>query len=243
MKKSIAILISLIILSVNNLSADTNTYRIKVDEFTKLKVYDNINLIYKCNPDSAGYAVWSGDNKSADTFIFSNNKGTLKVQNCNADKEEGTPPSLVVYSRFLTEIESSSTQTVFIADPMATPHIKCRLVGNGKIVLSNVQVNSIDLNLSTGCGTIVATGKCDNTKIKIVGTGTIQTDELESKIVECLILGTGSIGCNPSELLKVKGIGTTKVYYKGSPEIKKSGGGTLISIDQENSNSNNAENT
>ncbi|MDE5645853.1 MAG: hypothetical protein K2I45_09485, partial [Muribaculaceae bacterium] len=43
-------------------------------------------------------------------------------------------------------------------------------------------------------------------------------------------LGTGSIGCWPERALDVRGIGTTKIYYRGDPRIKKVGGARLWQI-------------
>ena len=49
--------------------------------------------------------------------------------------------------------------------------------------------------------------------------------------MKCNVLGTGSIGCAPEESLDVRGIGTTKVYYSGSPAIKKVGGARLAQME------------
>lgn len=64
----------------------------------------------------------------------------------------------------------------------------------------------------------------------MVGTGTISADRLEADVVQCKILGSGSIGCWPLQKLNVRGIGSTKVYYKGDPQVKKSGGGKLYPL-------------
>ncbi|MDE6787366.1 MAG: DUF2807 domain-containing protein, partial [Muribaculaceae bacterium] len=60
---------------------------------------------------------------------------------------------------------------------------------------------------------------------------TIQADRLEAVNVNCKMLGNGSIGCWPVEKLKIMGIGNTKIYYKGSPEIEKKGGGKLFPLE------------
>ena len=230
-----SLLLLILITSVSgNIQAQTNTYRINVGDFTSLKVYDNATVIYKSNPDSVGYAVYEAEHKFANAFIFSNNgKGTLKVQVVTEDVNLDNLPVVYVYSTYLNEVESSSAAATFIDSPAPCPLVKARLIGNGKLIINNINATTTELHLATGNGTIVANGNCKKTKIKTVGTGVIQADELESKEVHCSILGTGTIGCNPTELLKVKGIGSTKIYYKGSPEIKKNGGGKLIPIDSD----------
>lgn len=227
-------LFSFLLLSVITISscfADTNTYRIKIGDFTRLKVFNNAIVVYRSNPDSVGYAVYTADKEMANAFIFSNNnKGVLRVEVATNHTDKKNLPVVTVYSRFIDNIESSSTECVFIESPMPCPTVKIKLIGNGKLIVNNISSTTTDIQLSTGNGTIVATGMTDKATIKTIGTGIIQADELEAKDVACSILGSGNIGCFPTENLIIKGIGSTKIYYKGEPKIKKSGGGTLIQI-------------
>lgn len=231
MLKHFITFVLLSVITVSSCFADTNTYRIKVGDFTRLKVFNNATVIYRSNPDSIGYAVYNAERDMADAFLFSNNsRGVLKVEVATEHTYDQNLPTIIVYSRFIDNIESSSSETVFIESPSPCPTIKIKLVGNGKLVVNNINSTTTEINLSTGNGTIVATGFTDNAKIKTVGTGIIQADKLEATDVNCSILGSGDIGCNPKESLSVKGIGSTKIYYKGEPKIKKSGGGHLIQI-------------
>ena len=61
----------------------------------------------------------------------------------------------------------------------------------------------------------------------------IQADGLEAQSVKCSVLGTGSIGCWAVDNLDVRGIGTTKIYYRGEPKVKKVGGARLLPIYEE----------
>ena len=211
--------------------AETNTYRIKVGDFTHLKIVNNINVNYRCNPDSAGYAVFKTDDSFANAFIFSNNnKGVLKIETATEYAGKEDLPTVTVYSDYLNNIDSSSEKTVFIDTPTPCPIFKAKLIGNGKLIVNNLKTTTAEIQLSTGNGTIVANGNVDKAMIKTIGAGTIQADELKAKEVTCIILGTGSIGCHPIELLQTKGIGSTKIYYKGNPKIKKNGGGNIIQL-------------
>jgi len=52
--------------------------------------------------------------------------------------------------------------------------------------------------------------------------------------VECRLTGTGSAYCSPLSKLKIRGIGTGKVYYRGNPEkIEKSGLTTVKAVKDE----------
>ena len=230
MLRNLATAILLSIITAISCFAEVNTYRIKIGDFTHLKVVNNINVVYRCNPDSAGYAVYDADRTFANAYIFSNNKGTLKIELATEHSGKDSLPTLTVYSEYLNSIESSSEKTVLIDTPLPCPLFKTKLIGNGKIIIDNLKATTAEIQLSTGNGTIVTNGNVNTAKIKTIGTGTIQADELIAKEVICTILGTGSIGCYPTELLQTKGIGTTKIYYKGNPIIKKSGGGNIIQL-------------
>lgn len=213
--------------------AEKHYYELNVGDFNKLKIQDNANVIYRCNPDSAGYAAFHAEPEFADAFIFSNNnKGTLKIQVNTDDLGQPGLPTLLVYSNFLSEIENSSEFTTMVETIAPCAKFKAKLIGNGKLVADNLNCTDIEAVISTGNGTIVLSGTTSSLSLKMVGTGVIQADNLMAKHVNCQKLGTGSIGCWATESLNVKGIGTTKVYYKGNPsEIKKSGGGQLIKLD------------
>ena len=230
MFRNLATVILLSIISAISCFADTNTYSIKIGDFTHLKVVNDINVIYRCNPDSAGYAVYNADRTFANAYIFSNKKSTLKIEIATEHAGEDSLPTLTVYSDYLNSIESSSEKIVFIDTPSPCPLFKTKLIGNGKIIIENLNATTTEIQLSTGNGTIVVNGSVNTAKIKTIGTGTIQADELTAKEVICTILGTGSIGCHPTDLLQTKGLGTTKIYYKGNPTIKKSGGGNIIQL-------------
>ena len=46
-------------------------------------------------------------------------------------------------------------------------------------------------------------------------------------------MGGGTIGCWALDKLECRGIGSTRIYYKGEPEIKKVGGGKLFPLTSE----------
>ncbi len=222
-----------VLLSVSlNLYSQTHLFGVKVGEFDRLKVSDKIDVVYGNHPDSIGYAYFECDNKVADALIFTNKKGTLKIQVTTDYVNSLELPQIRVYSKFLCEAENTSDGTLYIKELASGSEFKARVVGNGKIVADGVNAHEVEAKIDTGNGSVVLSGECSKAKYKMCGTGTIQADGMKATEVHCSILGTGSIGCWPEDLLKVKGIGSTKIYYKGNPNtIKKSGGGNIISLD------------
>lgn len=205
-------------------------YELNVGEFHELKVVDGINVTYSCNPDSAGQAVFICNPEDASIFIFSNpkDKGVLSIQLSSKGVECQSLPEVRVYSSYLTKVENSGDSLVKVTKVSEGPKFSAQLIGNGRIVVNNIKSTEVNAGLTTGNGTLVLSGTCDIARIKLVGTGVIQADALKAKNVSVKAGGTGSVGIWATEHLSVSGVGSTKIYYKGDPEIKKSALGTKI---------------
>lgn len=212
---------------------ETENYKLEVGQFDKLKVLDNVNVVYRCLPDSSGWVQYRGAMEFADAFIVTPKDGTLKIQVSTEDVGHPDLPTLYVYSDFLTSVENSSSFEVMIENPAPCAEFKAKEIGNGKITVEDLRANVVKASITTGNGTVNVSGKCRKADLKMVGTGIISVDRLESDVVNCRILGGGTIGCWPVEKLSVKGIGSTKIYYKGDPDVRKSGGGKLFKLPED----------
>lgn len=211
--------------------AEKNVYRLNVGRFDKVKITDNVNVVYKSVPDSTGMAVFEGEEEFADAFIFSNSKGKLQIQVNTEDVNNPALPVLYIYSDYLTDIENSSDYLTTVNNTVSVPSFSAKQIGNGKISVIGLSAGEVIAHLATGKGTITLSGKCEKSTFKMVGTGLIDAAALEAMDVKCSILGTGDIICWPVKKLDVRGLGTTNIFYKGNPEIKKVGGGKLKPID------------
>lgn len=208
-----------------NGKAETNTYTIRVDEFNRLKVNNDINVRYVCNTDSAGLAVFTCEDRFADAFIFSNKNGVLKISiNTDYARLWDYLPAVTVYSTFLTSAENQSKLTLDVIGVPHCPELTFKQVGNGTINASDLNATKIKATIATGKGTINIDGEAEYAVLEMIGTGKIDAENLEVKDVSCKVLGTGSITCWPIDKLSVSGLASTTVYYKGEPAtIKKSG--------------------
>ena len=207
---------------------------VEVGQFEKLKINGNISVIYKNLPDSTGFALYDAPADSKDMFKFSTkNEGVLKVEPADDKWGQSDLPVLYLYSDFLTSVESYSDQSVEILGMVPCASFNANQIGNGSISVENLKCNSVSAAITTGNGSIYLTGMCINANFRMVGAGLISADQLRAENVKCRILGTGSIGCWPIDNLKITGLGSTKIYYKGSPNIKKTGGGKLFELPDE----------
>lgn len=198
-----------------------------VGQFDRLSQSGNINIIYRSVPDSTGLAVYDSDIDFSDAIEITNTKGKLAIKEVPGH-ELGEVPPLRVYSDYLSQIKSEGNAVVEAYISTGTPTLSLSLVGNGRIICDGINSTDVNAAIITGNGTIVARGKCNAANFKLTGTGLIQADGLESQSVHCTTIGTGSIGCWPIKNLDVRGVGTTKVYYRGEPKIKKVGGAKIM---------------
>lgn len=213
---------------------EIHEYESAVGPFTKVKVLDNVNVVYRCLPDSSGFVQYKGAERFGDAFILNtNDSGTLRIQVSSEDIGDPELPVIYIYSDFLTSVENNSDFSLLVENPAPCVEFKATQVGNGTITVENVRAKKVGASINTGNGTVTLSGECENANFKMVGAGVIAADRLRAKTVDCKILGTGSIGCHPLDALSVKGIGSTKIYYIGNPTIKKSGGGKLIQLPSE----------
>lgn len=200
------------------LAQQLNRYEVKVDDFTELKMRENININYVSSSDSAGIAVFYATAETAPHIVFSNNKGRLTVEFANKKNKPKDPPTVTVYSRFITLVENQSDSTICMSKVNSGPQLKLRVIGNGKVVAENLDAIDVSASITTGGGTIVASGSCRTANLTNLGAGIIQADNLKADEVKCKLYGTGTIGCAPSNFLSISGAGTGKVYYFGKPK-------------------------
>ncbi|MBR5331980.1 MAG: DUF2807 domain-containing protein [Muribaculaceae bacterium] len=235
--KKIAITIILSLLTCIGISAEgLMRYELDVKDFSELKVVEGINVIYKANADSAGHVVFIAEDKIASALTFNNSNDRLSIRLLGKDIAGIPVPTVTVYSKFLTKVENSGDSTVRVTGFAPCSEFKARLIGNGRLIVDNIDVTYIDGSIDTGNGQLILHGNVRTAKLSNTGKGTIQADNLTSSEVKCVMIGSGTIGCHAQKKLSVSGISSGKIYYKGKPaEIKnRAVGVSLTSLDNEN---------
>lgn len=200
--------------------AQQSDYKINVADFSELTVVDGVNVDYHCNPDSAGWVVFSCEPKLASSITFNNKGGRLTIQS-DADEEpiKGLP-RVHVYSAELTKLENSgdSLVRVFANKENCIKNFKARQIGNGSIEVYNINATSSYFGITAGKGCLHVEGVSEKATLSNVSTGPIDASGLKATQVKCLIFGTGDVDCTPAEQLRVFGAGSGKVYYHNKPE-------------------------
>lgn len=203
----------------------TRRYELKVNDFTELRVDNSIAVDYYCNADSAGYAVFDATEKQAGGVLFDNNgRGKLSVQT-DVDYPRGEQmPRITVYSAALEKVVNSGDSLVKVHNLPSTDKFKAILIGNGRLSVPEVEASKVEASIHSGNGQISIDGRCTEAKLYLVGTGTIIADRLEAVKIKATVVGTGNIGCNPTEAITVMGAGSGSVLYRQAPPTIKSRG-------------------
>lgn len=209
-------------------------YEVKVGDFKVLRVVNDINVDYVCNPDSSGMVVFYTTPDKVSAFMFDNNgKGKLSIQ-LSTDEAMAPKglPTLRVYSQFLLEAQNDGDSLLRIVKVAPAPKLKFKVVGNGSLQALDLNATSVEAVLYTGCGTVEVSGKCTEAHLNATGSGDVIADRLETTTAKCKIWGTGSISCNVNGgPLTITGSGSGKVHYRGTPsEIKSRQIGSIKAI-------------
>ena len=212
--------------------AGARTIKVNTGDFHTLKVFDDLQVIYNADPQKAGTAEYECDERYADALMFTVNGTDLKIQVApDFLGREDELPVIYVYSNRLQNVESSSTKKVEINRLPACPEFRAILMDNGSIDINNLEATKVVAKILSGHGTINISGKTPDAVLELTGTGTIRANNLIANKVSCHVFGTGEIFCTPLDEIKLKGLGTTRVYYTGNPaKVKKHGLGKLIHV-------------
>ena len=190
-------------------------YEVKVGDFKVLRVVNDINVDYVCNPDSSGMVVFYTTPDKVSAFMFDNNgKGKLSIQ-LSTDEAMAPKglPTLRVYSQFLLEAQNDGDSLLRIVKVAPAPKLKFKVVGNGSLQALDLNATSVEAVLYTGCGTVEVSGKCTEAHLNATGSGDVIADRLETTTAKCKIWGTGSISCNVNGgPLTITGSGSGKVH-------------------------------
>lgn len=223
------LLIFAVVMAALHVSA--KEFTLPVGQFSKISVDDNVNVVYMGADGSASRVTYSGDQKYARAFIITHKGNKLRIQVETMYVDDPELPTLYVYSDFLESASLSAEASLTLKSVAPGSELDLSLMGNGSIVAEKIRATKVSASIKSGNGTISISGNCQAANFTMIGNGTIQADRLEAAEVSCKMIGNGSIGCWPVNDLKLRGIGNTKIYYKGNPKIDKKGGGKLFPLE------------
>lgn len=208
------ILLTLLIAIFYNIGiahAEEARYTLNVANFNSLTVVDGINVVYRCNADSAGWVVFTAEPELASKISFTNNKEHLRVQTLADEQPIRNLPTVTVYSASLRYVENSGDSTVVVYPTVQVQKFTAKQIGNGVLDIRGVSVDKLDGDAAAGHGRLSIDGKADKVKLRNVGTGIIDASTLAGDDVSCFVLGPGTVHVHATGQLKLTGAGSGKV--------------------------------
>jgi hypothetical protein len=202
-------------------SAEKAPYTLDVKDFIELQVVDPINVIHRSNADSAGMVTFVADKATASKILFSNNKNKLKIEVDTAEGPIAERPTITVYSSFLSRVENDADSTVTVIAPTPGSMFKASVVGNGRVVVTDIHATETQGKISTGKGSLKLSGITNTVKLNNTGTGSIDAIGLKADTGKCSVVGTGPIDCTVTKELTILGLGTGTVTVYGNPPTVK----------------------
>lgn len=213
------------------------TRSINVGSFTSLKVVDDLNVVFSTSVDSVNCVQFDDKDIYSSAIMVAYEKESLEIQVAPEYAEKTDLPTVYVYGQNLKFVSNEGDSIVRVISPIRGENFRARTWANGKIIVNDVDVTKAEAQISTGKGMIVMVGKAETASYSCTGSGEIQADKLlVPGKVQCRFVGTGTIGCNVSGELVVRGSGTGKVYYCGHPtSVSKKTLGPIkaISLDED----------
>ncbi|MBO4813749.1 MAG: DUF2807 domain-containing protein [Muribaculaceae bacterium] len=203
--------------------AQEKEYKIEVGNFCELSVTDNLSVEYLFSTDSAGYAVFTTNPDLAHAIVLSNStKGKLTLRLSDDNLKNSKLPVITLYSTELLQVTNEGKGDVNIRQLRPVSKFTAKTFDNGSITVNGLDAEEASLNILTGKGNITVSGTCEKLECKNVGKGVIEARNLEAHSINCSIVGTGHIYCNSTGgPLVLKGTGSGKVHYKGTPSSIK----------------------
>ena len=221
MKKIMSILLVCLFSAVTVRAVETSVKQLSVDDFYKMRVYNNFDVSYRQNADSAGIIVIMAAVEDMPNITCVSKKGMLTIKYKGACDKEQMQGSVIVYSTALEYVENNGIGSIQIAAPISGAAFKAKVMGSGSIMARQIDYGVVDVSVLTGNGKLALAGKCREAAFSVTGSGQIEADRLTARDVTCHIRGNGVIGCHATQTLKARAVGNGEIYYRGTPEINK----------------------
>lgn len=199
--------------------AQSSHHVINVGDFNKITVANGVTVRYASVADSAGLAVIDCGDAALSAITFENKSLKLRIE-AISDTPVDALPAVTIYSMALVEAKNWGDSTLTIASVNPGPKFKASIIGNGIIIVDSIQATEIEASVTAGNGTVFLSGTAQKAKYSIRSAGVVEARTLQAKTATANMYGTGSIDCNVTSALTVKGLGSGSVYFWGDPNIK-----------------------
>jgi Protein of unknown function (DUF2807). len=202
---------------IGNDKYETRSY--KVNDFSKVTISHPLNVVYKANPDSAGYISIYGESNILDLISLKSEKGNLSIKLNGMRTPEFGVILIRMYSSQLNNVVNEGGSSFEILSPINDSEIKLSVIGTGQIKAGQIDCGLLNVNISGG-GDILVKGTAGMGDYSVTGKGEIRANDVVANEANATITGSGTIRCNATKSLKTFLTGNGKIIYSGQPELK-----------------------
>ena len=145
MKKVWSIL-AVLSMSLTALQAvETSVKQLSVDDFYKMKVYNNFDVSYRQSADSAGVIVIMASTEDISHVECVSKKGQLTIKYKGPSDKEQMQGAIIVYSTALEYVENNGLGSIQIVSPISGAAFQAKVLGNGSISAPQIDYGIVNL--------------------------------------------------------------------------------------------------
>lgn len=128
----------------------------------------------------------------------------------------------------LTRLRISGSGDVVSENTFVISDLEIDIPGSGNVDLA-LDADDLDIEIP-GSGRLILEGLADETRYRISGSGDVHAFNLECRVADISIPGSGDVEVFVTEFLKVRISGSGDVFFKGDPSLDVSitGSGNVI---------------
>lgn len=152
------------------------------------------------------------------TFDLSGDRLTIKRRDKWNWRDGMRNSDLDVYitMRDIERLSVSGSGNITSENQLETRDLRLGVSGSGNMEL-NLNSSDVDIRIS-GSGSIRLDGNADKTEASISGSGKVKAEDMETRIFEASISGSGNCYVNATEEIRAKISGSGNIYYDGKPD-------------------------
>ncbi len=183
--------------------------QISLDDFNKLSIKDNIQVVITQSGNQIYYAEPSND-----AVYVQNEKGTLNIKR----KLRSGNITLYLEAKTINAIELFGASEVSSTGTINSADLTLKLTGSGDITL---EVKTVVLQADlAGSGDIKLSGNTQKFTASIVGSGDLNAPQLLADEVKITVSGSGDATVNAIKVLDANVAGSGDIRYIGKPESR-----------------------
>lgn len=199
------------------------TKEYSVDHFTEVVLKNSFNVVYTQDPAKANTVRVEAESNIIDMIEVKVKRGRLTLSLKKALNVENGIIIVYIASEKLYQVKNASNGVFELNGTLKTDKLDVSVTSDGQIKMENIQGGVINAEIVSTAGDIHLGGKATKANYSIKVGGEIRADKLKATNVNCVVFGSGSVGCHAEKQIKTHFWGSGKVYYRGTPEIVSGG--------------------